>query len=77
MNNMSWMDRGSVWQVGMGTEKLKGCGDGEDVGRARSGSEGEEEGMTSDNASLVMQIQSRGVPEDYSWMVIIMIFIMA
>ena len=51
MNNMSWMDRGSVWQVGMGTEKLKGCGDGEDVGRARSGSEGKEEGMTSDNAS--------------------------
>ena len=44
--------QGSVWQVGMGTEKLKGCGDGEDVGRARSGSEGEEEGMTSDNASL-------------------------
>ena len=57
--------QGSVWQVGMGTEKLKGCGDGEDVGRARSGSEGKEEGMTSDNASLVMQIQSRGVPEDY------------
>ena len=44
--------QGSVWQVGMGTEKLKGCGDGEDVGRARSGSEGKEEGMTSDNASL-------------------------
>ena len=36
--------QGSVWQVGMGTEKLKGChgGDGEDVGRARSGSEGYE-----------------------------------
>ena len=43
--------QGSVWQVRMGTEKLKGCGDGEDVGRARSGSEGKEEGMTSDNAS--------------------------
>ena len=66
MNNMSWIDRGVWGKLGWELKKLKGCGDGEDVGRARSGSEGKEEGMTSDNASLVMQIQSRGVPEDYS-----------